>query len=90
MVQSQVERGRYSPMTRWMLVTDQSCHWYVIPADKIGAWNEWCSIDEDDERSWDAPDWAVGVGGSPSLVTFESPLIDGKSPKLSENTKESA
>ncbi len=59
--------------TRFCLVTDNDCHWFIIPADKRDEWNEWCDIDSDDERAWDAPDFARDLGGSPSSVTFENP-----------------
>lgn len=59
--------------TRYRLVQDNDCHWFIIPADKIGEWDEWCEIDSDDERAWDAPEFAQDLGGSPSNVTFENP-----------------
>lgn len=59
--------------TRYRLVQDNDCHWYLIPADKGEEWDEWCDIPDDDERSWDAPDFAQGLNGSPSAVTFDNP-----------------
>lgn len=46
--------------------------WYVIPVSKKQDWNKFCEIPEDDEASWDIPEWAVKVGGCTSLVTFPS------------------
>lgn len=56
-------------MTRYRLVRDGDCHWYVIPADKMEEWDAWCY----DENSWDPPEWADALGGSPSMLTFENP-----------------
>ena len=61
---------------KYTLTTDNDGHWYVIPVDKHKEWNTWLNIDPDDERSWDAPDFAKSVGGAPSLVTFDSYEID--------------
>lgn len=56
---------------RCFLSQDNSCHWYLVPAGMREAWNEWCNLDEDDERAWDAPPYAVRLPGSPSQVEFE-------------------
>lgn len=60
-------------MTRYCIVRDDDCHWYVIPADMMEEWDAWCSLDSDDENSWDPPTWADAIGGSPSTLTFENP-----------------
>jgi len=57
---------------RYILVRDNDSHWYVIPCDMTEQWESWLSIDSDDERSWEAPEFAEIVGGSPSLVTFSN------------------
>lgn len=62
-------------MKRYMLQQDNDCHWYVIPTDKEVDWNEWLEIPDDDERSWDVPEYAKDVGGSYTLVTFSEPEI---------------
>jgi hypothetical protein len=58
---------------RFFLSQDNDSHWYVVPLAKRVAWDEWCDIPSDDERSWDVPEWAAPVGGSPSLITFTDP-----------------
>ena len=60
---------------RYFLARDQSSHWYVVPVSKKLEWSEWCDLDENDERAWNAPEWAQSVGGAPSLVTFTEPQI---------------
>lgn len=60
---------------RYFMAQDQSCHWYVIPIERAHDWEEWVSIPEDDERAWDAPDFAKAVGGSPACVTFSNPIV---------------
>jgi hypothetical protein len=61
---------------RFYLGTDNDGHWFVIPADKRDEWSEWLDIDSDDERAWDAPDFARDLGGNPSCVTFENPRFN--------------
>lgn len=48
---------------------DNDCHWYIIPEDKLEAWNEFCNLDPDDEASWNVPDFAKSEDG-PSAVPF--------------------
>lgn len=59
---------------RYFLSQDQSAHWYIIPAERRAEWEQWCSLPEDDEASWEVPWFAQRIGGSPSLVTFEEPI----------------
>ena len=62
---------------RYYLDTDNDSHWYVIPVKRRAEWSAWCEIPSDDERAWGAPDFAVPVNGSPTLVTFEKFRLDG-------------
>lgn len=55
----------------YFLTQDNDAHWYVVPVEREREWNEWCDIPPDDERSWDAPEWAHRVGGAPCLVHFK-------------------
>jgi len=55
---------------RYFLSKDNSGHWYLVQADKRKKWEAWCDLDEDDERSWEAPEFARRIDGHPSLVTF--------------------
>lgn len=55
---------------------DNEGHWYVIPRDMETEWQDFLELDPDDEDSWEAPDWAVQVGGSHTLVSFTSFRID--------------
>lgn len=55
----------------FILIRDNDCHWYVIPESEFGDFCAWNSLDEEDERSWDVPEYAVEVGGSPTLVKFK-------------------
>lgn len=56
---------------RFFLDNDNDGHWYIIPVDKISEWEEWSNLSEDNEDSWDTPDFAIPIGGSPTLITFE-------------------
>lgn len=51
---------------RFMLIQDESCHWYVIPVSKEKEFNK---LAEDEDLDC-FPDWAEPVGGSYTLVTF--------------------
>ncbi len=59
--------------TRYRIVGDNSGHEYFIPADKSDDWNKWAEIDEDDERSWDAPSYATRIDGR---FTFADPRCE--------------
>lgn len=64
---------KISAPQRFFLSQDQSCHWYLVPAEHREEWNAWCDIPESDERSWEVPDFAKALGGSPELITFTDP-----------------
>jgi hypothetical protein len=54
----------------YFLDQDQSSHWYIVPRAHETEWQAWCELDEDDPKAWDAPEWAVRLGGGPNSVTF--------------------
>lgn len=54
----------------YRLVSDDSGHDYIIPAQNM---DEWYSFDFDD-YDFELPDWAIKVEGD---LTFESPRING-------------
>lgn len=58
---------------RFFLATDNDSHWYLVPVAKAAEWEAWLALPEDDERAWDAPDFAKPLGGAPGLVTFVDP-----------------
>ena len=60
-------------MTRYYLSTDQSSHWYIVPVERRAEWEAWRDLSEDDERAWEAPEFAKRINGSPSFVTFTDP-----------------
>lgn len=71
---------------KYVLVTDDSSHWYVIPADKQDEWWDWVEysmkfwdqqlyLENPDIEDPTLPDWAEEVGGAPSLVEFENYTI---------------
>lgn len=55
---------------RYKLVSDQSCHDYVIPVEKSKEWYDFLELPEDDPKSWDVPEWAKMIGGG---LTFTDP-----------------
>ena len=59
--------------TRYVLMRDDSGHWYVVPESRIQDFNKWTSQDED----WETPKYARAVGGAPNAVVFENPTIFG-------------
>lgn len=64
-------RKKKSKEQYFHLDRDNDSHWYVVPVDKAGDWEDWLSLGDDDPRSWDAPDWAYRIGGSPTLIHFK-------------------
>lgn len=61
---------------RFFLSTDNDSHWYFVPVDKAAEWEAWAAIPEDDERAWEAPEFATPLGGAPCLVTFAAPHLN--------------
>ncbi|HEY3495958.1 MAG TPA: hypothetical protein VGK73_14770 [Polyangiaceae bacterium] len=65
-------------MPEWFfLAQDNSCHWYCVPTSKREEWEAWCDIPEDDERSWNEPDYARRLDGGPEQVEFQNPKGGG-------------
>ncbi len=60
--------------TEFMLIQDDSCDWYVIPADRHDEWGEFCG---QDFANWDGymPQWARYVP-STERVKFKSFRVD--------------
>lgn len=58
---------------KYFLDTDNSSHWYLIPMENEKEWNKWVNLDEDDEKSWDAPLFAKRINGPQSII-FENPI----------------
>jgi hypothetical protein len=69
-------RQRYEAQGRYFLERDSSSHWYIVPVSRREEWEHWVNLDEDDEASWDEPDFVQRLGGSPTLVTFKEPEIE--------------
>jgi len=65
-------------MKKYFLSTDNSGHWYIVDADHREEWEEWCELDDNDERGWEAPDFAYSVGGCPGQVEFSLDLEEEK------------
>lgn len=59
---------------RYTLVQDESCHWYLIPADKKKEFYAW--FETEDYENGIEPDWANHFGSGPEQVTFENPEIE--------------
>lgn len=58
---------------RYFLASDNDGHWYLVEAEKRVEWDAWCALASDDERAWEAPEFAARIVGSPENVTFEAP-----------------
>jgi hypothetical protein len=55
---------------RYRIVGDNSGHKYYIPVDRTDDWSKFTELDEDDERSWAVPGYAVRIDGD---FTFTDP-----------------
>lgn len=64
-------------MIRFFFDQDNGSHWYMIPEKCKEKWNEWLNIPSDDERSWEAPEFAQRLDGGPEAVTFVDPKGGG-------------
>jgi hypothetical protein len=53
--------------TEYVLIRDDSAHWYVIPEGRQEEFYKWV----DDEDGFDIPEWIFEVGGSPQLIKFK-------------------
>lgn len=61
---------------RYFIGSDNSGHKYVVPAEQHEAWSEWANLPEDDERAWEAPEYATRIPGALSLLTFSDPVVE--------------
>jgi hypothetical protein len=59
---------------RYFIGTDCSGHRYIVPLSRREEWDAWSDIPEDDERSWDEPEYAERIEGG--LLTFENWRMD--------------
>jgi hypothetical protein len=50
------------------LASDDDGHWFVVPEAKRKEWDAFRAIPADDERSWEAPDFATPIDGPHRLV----------------------
>ena len=64
-------------MPRFFLDQDASCHWYLVPVEHREKWCKWSELDPEDERTWEAPAWAIRINTGPQFVTFAAPELDG-------------
>lgn len=60
-------------MKRYFLGRDNSAHWYIVEAKYRTDWEHWCTLPEDDEESWEVPDFAMRLNGGPEQITFTNP-----------------
>jgi hypothetical protein len=61
----------------YVLVTDNDSHWYVIPAARQDHWDANAQNDfTGEEGPGEIPDYAEPVGGAPSLVEFDSYVLN--------------
>lgn len=70
----------------YIVVKDNDTHRYQIPKSKLEDWEEFCEIPEDDERSWDVPDWAERIDGHP-VKSFKDQVITLLKNKRDESDK---
>ena len=58
---------------------DNDGHWYLIPEANREEWDRFLNIPEDDQRSWDVPDFAESLGGFPGLNPVSDDPLEGAS-----------
>ena len=57
-----------------VVVSDNSCHRYIIPFNKLGDWNKFMELDDDNPSSWDVPKYAKRIDGG--RIVFEKYRIE--------------
>lgn len=80
-IQKDIER--LEGMEEYIAVKDNDTHRYQIPRSKKAEWEVFCEIPEDDEKSWDVPEWAERIDGMP-VKSFKQNIIDIKRKELEE------
>lgn len=60
---------------RFMFVSDQDGHEFIIPADKKAEWEEWADLDPDDELAWEPPVFAQSIDGH-EFYSFKDPRCE--------------
>ena len=58
---------------RFEIVSDNSGHEYYIPVERYTDWASFMMLDEDDEASWEVPNFATRIDGR---FTFTDPRCD--------------
>jgi hypothetical protein len=58
------------PANLFFLDQDSSAHWYLVRADKRKEWEEWLNLDDEDEGSWDLPEFAIPINTHPNKIEF--------------------
>jgi hypothetical protein len=54
---------------------DKNSHYYLINNEFREQWEEWNNLSEDDERSWNIPDFVIPVNKHPKHLTFSEPKL---------------
>lgn len=54
----------------YFISKDNSGHDYLVLAKFRDQWEEWRNLDEDDPKSWDAPEFAEMIGTCVSRIEF--------------------
>jgi hypothetical protein len=63
---------------KYFMAQDESCHWYVVRADKYKEWVAWTEPDYafSDFDPDGYTEFAYRIGGWPGMIHFENPVID--------------
>lgn len=69
-------QGQSKPVSRFTLIQDNDCHWFIIPAEKKQEFNVW--LESVDAELGISPEWAFHFGSGPEQVTFTNPEIFGR------------
>lgn len=62
-------------MQRYFLAQDNDSHWWIVPVARHAEFEKWAEHINNYTTALAPPDWAIEVGGCPSLVTFTNPKI---------------
>jgi hypothetical protein len=59
---------------KYFMDCDNSGHNYIVEASRRDEWEAWLGLDEDDEASWNVPDFARSIDGIYE-IEFENPTL---------------
>lgn len=71
-------KKKTSKTERWILISDDDGHWYLIPASRHEEFDKLLYTGDEECEDFNDVFGEMYINGSPSLVTFTDPKIERK------------